>query len=128
MPGLSGFIAEFPIFSGLWQGPVFANQAIAGSNALRLLYFPTYDHYPLIAVISVISIIVTAAYVLRVTGAVFFGGFNEARFPGITDVTLIDKSALALLAVFLVVLGVYPQIMSGMVQAGMEPILKALGG
>jgi NADH-quinone oxidoreductase subunit M len=71
---------------------------------------------------------VTAAYVLRVAGQVFFSEFNEKRFPGITDVTLQDKVALTLLLAVLVIVGVYPQIMSGMVTAGMAPIVKALGG
>ncbi len=44
------------------------------------------------------------------------------------DVTVIDKTALLLLGSWLIILGVYPQIMTGMLQAGMQPIIKALGG
>jgi NADH-quinone oxidoreductase subunit M len=127
MPGLSGFIAEFPIFMGLWAGPVFA-QGAAAPLGLATQFFPTYNYYPIIAIISVLGIILTAGYVLRVVQLVFFGEFNEKRFPGITDVTVIDKTALVLLGVWLVVLGVYPQIMTGMLQSGMQPILTALKG
>lgn len=127
MPGLSGFVAEFPIMQGLWVGPAFASGGVPPATA-ALTYFPTFSYFPIIAIIAVIGIIVTAGYVLRVVQLVFFGSFHEERFPGITDVTLIDKSALAILAVFLVVLGVYPQLMSGMIEAGMRPIVAALGG
>ncbi len=128
MPGLSGFIAEFPIMKGLWVGPVFAQTGIATDAALRLSYFPTFNYYSIIAIIAVLGIIVTAGYVLRVTQQVFFGDFNEKRFPDIGDVTIIDKTALFMLASFLILLGVMPQIMSGMLEAGMLPVIHALKG
>ncbi len=125
MPGLSGFVAEFPIMQGLWAGPVFANGA---ASPLRLAYFPTFDYYPILAMITVLGIILTAGYVLKVTQLVFFGEFNERRFPEVRDVTIIDKTALALLVVFLVLLGVFPRFMTGILENGMQPILTALLG
>jgi NADH-quinone oxidoreductase subunit M len=127
MPGLSGFVAEFPIMKGLWIGPAFATNAIAPAS-LQLNYFPTFNYYPIIAIIAALGIIVTAGYVLRVVQLVFFGEFHEDRYPGITDVTIIDKSALAILSIFLILLGVYPQVMTGMIEVGMQPIVTALGG
>ncbi|MFQ3536543.1 MAG: NADH-quinone oxidoreductase subunit M [Aggregatilineales bacterium] len=125
MPGLSGFVAEFPIMQGLWAGPVFADGA---TSPLRLAYFPTFDYYPILAIITVLGIILTAGYVLKVTQLVFFGEFNAQRFPEVRDVTIIDKTALALLVVFLVLLGVFPRFMTGMLENGMQPILTALVG
>lgn len=125
MPGLSGFVAEFPIMQGLWAGPVFAQGA---TSPLRLAYFPTFDYFPILAMITVLGIILTAGYVLKVTQLVFFGEFNERRFPEVRDVTIIDKTALALLVVFLILLGVFPRFMTGMLENGMQPILTALVG
>jgi len=125
MPGLSGFVAEFPIMQGLWAGPVFANGA---TSPLRLAYFPTFDYYPILAMITVLGIILTAGYVLKVTQLVFFGEFNAQRFPEVRGVTIIDKTALALLVVFLVLLGVFPRFMTGILEGGMQPILTALTG
>lgn len=126
MPGLSGFIAEFPIFAGVWRGPVFVQGGV--SSLIKLTYFPTFNYYPIIAILSALGIIVTAAYVLRVVQQVFFGGFNEQRFPGIKDVTAIDKTALVLLGSALVIVGVFPQIMTAMIESGMRPISTLLGG
>jgi NADH-quinone oxidoreductase subunit M len=125
MPGLSGFVAEFPIMQGLWAGPVFAQGA---TSPLRLAYFPTFDYFPILAMITVLGIILTAGYVLKVTQLVFFGEFNERRFPEVRDVTILDKTALALLVVFLILLGVFPRFMTGMLENGMQPILTALVG
>jgi len=56
-----------------------------------------------------VGIIITAAYVLRVVGQVFFGEFDEARIPRVTPITNFDKVALGLLVFWLVLLGVYPK-------------------
>ncbi len=120
MPGLSGFVAEFPIFQGVWAGPV------VNPGTLNLTYLPTFNYYPIIAILSALGIIVTAAYVLNVVQRVFFGEFNEQRFPNIAGITAIDKTALVLLSAALVILGVYPRIMSTMIEASMMPIVKLL--
>ena len=86
-------------------------------------------YYALIAILSATGIIVTAAYILRVVHRVFFGEFEEAKWHGeIGDVTALDKISLAILVTWLILLGVYPRIMEGMITAGMEPIVRLLGG
>src|SRR5260221_609287 len=120
MPGLSGFIAEFPIMSGVWKGPLFS------ADTLHLAYFPSFNYYPIIAILAALGIIVTAAYVLRVTQQVFGGDFNEARFPGIRGIRLQDKVAIGLLVSALLFVGLFPSTMSEMVKAGMQPVVTAL--
>jgi NADH-quinone oxidoreductase subunit M len=120
MPGLSGFVAEFPIFVGLWKGPGFAPDPGWLTD--------TFNYYSLIAVIAVLGIIVTAAYVLRIVGQVFFGDFDEDRFPGVTAITIYDKIALGMLVFWLILLGVYPRLMAPMIESGVKPIVSMLGG
>ena len=55
--------------------------------------------------------------------------FDEEKWHGeVGDVTVLDKAALAILAVWLILLGVYPAIMQPMISNGMEPIARLLGG
>ncbi len=122
MPGLSGFIAEFPIFSGVWSGPAFGTQALTGG------FVQSFGHFPWIAIFSALGIILTAGYVLRVTQTVFGGEFNAERFPEVTPISRNDKLAIGLLVTALLILGVYPQIMSGMITSGMQPVITALRG
>ena len=104
MPFFSGFIAEFPIFMGVWST------------------------YPWIAIVAAISIVITASYIIRVTGRVFFGAV-PAEFEGhLTDVTVLDKVALVFLSVVLVALWLFPILMFPMVQSGVNNILRLLGG
>jgi NADH-quinone oxidoreductase subunit M len=119
MPGLSGFIAEFPIFQGMWR----ASEQIS----LNLGAFQLTNYYSVLVVISAIGIVVTAAYVLRVVGQVFFGEFNRAKYPEVDDITARERFVLVFLCAPLVLLGVLPSIMSPMLQVGFRPVLTLLG-
>lgn len=104
MPGFSGFIAEFPIFMGVWK------------------------MQPWIAIVASISIVITASYIIRIISKVFFGKMPEEYADHIHDVTVLDKVALVLLAGILFILGVYPSIMVPLVESGVDNILRLLGG
>lgn len=120
MPGLSGFIAEFPIFQGMWE----ASQVIS----LRIGGFELTNYYSVIVILAALGIVVTAAYVLRVTSQVFFGEFNEARYSDVGDIAITDRIILLLLGTPLIVLGVYPTIMAPMISEGLKPVLALLNG
>jgi len=104
MPGFSGFIAEFPIFMGVW--------------AVQ----------PWIAIVAAISIVVTASYIIRIIGRVFFGQLPEEFGGHVSDVTVMDKVAVVFLSTVLIVLGVYPAIMVNLVESGVNNVLRLLGG
>jgi NADH-quinone oxidoreductase subunit M len=104
MPGFSGFVAEFPIFMGLWR------------------------YQPWIAIVASISIVITASYIIRVIGRVFFGKMPEEFVGHFGDATVLDKVALVFLSAVLIVVGVYPSIMVNMVESGVENIMRLLGG
>jgi NADH-quinone oxidoreductase subunit M len=104
----------------VWRGPV------VDPGTLNLVFLPTFNYYPLIAIGAALGIIVTAGYVLNVVQRVFFGEFDVKHFSGVADVTLIDKTALVLLCSVLIVVGIYPQIMSTMIQYSMSPIVTLI--
>jgi NADH-quinone oxidoreductase subunit M len=104
MPGFSGFIAEFPIFMGLWR-----------------------DN-PLIAIIAVISIVITASYIFRIVGQVFFGKIPDKLKDHVHDIKALDKIALVFLSTILIIVGIYPSIMVPLVDSGVNNVLRLLGG
>lgn len=104
MPGFSGFIAEFPIFMGVWQTA------------------------PWIAMIGVISIVITASYIIRIVGKVFFGDLPDEFEDHAHDVRVLDKVALVLLSIILIGVGVYPSVMVPLVESGVNSIMRLLGG
>jgi NADH-quinone oxidoreductase subunit M len=104
MPGFSGFVAEFPIFMGIWK-----TQWI-------------------IAVIAAISIVVTASYVLLVVRKVFFGKIPDEFEGHITSIRMLDKIALIILMAIMIGIGVFPALMVPWVQSGVQHVLALLGG
>jgi NADH-quinone oxidoreductase subunit M len=120
MPGLSGFIAEFPIFQGMW--------AASENISLQIGSFTLTNYYSIIVIISALAIVITAAYVLRVTGTVFFGEFDDKKYADVGDIAITDRIILFLLGTPLLILGVYPAIMAPMIESGLRPILAMLGG
>jgi NADH-quinone oxidoreductase subunit M len=120
MPGFSGFIAEFPIFVGLFRASEEISLTIGG--------FTLSNYYAWIALLSALGIIITAAYVLRVTHQVFFGEFNAELYPEVGNIAWSDRIILLLLAVPLMVIGLYPNVMAPMIEIGLRPVIAILGG
>ena len=104
MPGFSGFIAEFPIFMGVWQSQ------------------------PWVAIVAAISIVITASYIIRIIGRVFFGSLPDEFNGHVHDVRVLDKVAVVVLSAILVGLGVFPTLMVPLVESGVQNILRLLGG
>lgn len=120
MPGFSGFIAEFPIFAGMWN----ASEHVT----LQIGNFTLSNYYSVLVIIAALGIVVTAAYVLRVTAQVFMGEFRRDRYPDVDDITVREKFILVFLGAPLILLGVLPGIMAPMLEVGMRPVLAILGG
>jgi NADH-quinone oxidoreductase subunit M len=102
MPGFSGFVAEFPIFMGVWQA------------------------YPWVAIVAAVSIVITASYIIRIIGKVFFGPIPDELVGHVHDVTVLDKVALVFLSAILVIVGAFPSVMVPMVQSGVNTVLTLL--
>lgn len=119
MPGFSGFIAEFPIFQGMWNA--------SESVALAIGPFTLTNYYSILVIISALGIVITAAYVLRVSSQVFFGEYNQERYGDLPAITVPERVVLLLLGVPLIVLGLYPPIMAPMITEGIKPVLLLLG-
>ena len=104
MPGFSGFIAEFPIFMGMWKT------------------------HAIVAIIAAVSIVVTASYVLLVVRRVFFGKMPEALEGHIAPIRNLDKIALVVLMMLMIGIGLFPALIVPWVQTGVQHILALLGG
>jgi len=83
---------------------------------------------PWIAIVAALSIVITASYIIRIIGNVFFGSLPEEFEGHVHDVTVLDKVALVCLSAVLVIVGVYPSIMVPMVESGVNYVLRLLGG
>jgi len=83
LPGLSGFVAEFHIFVGL------------------------FHTYPVFGALAIFSAAITATYILRMLTMAFFGPFNE-RWSGLVEMTRWEQAAGAILIAFILFMGIWP--------------------
>jgi NADH-quinone oxidoreductase subunit M len=103
LPGMSGFVAELTTFIG------------------------AYRTYPLMTIIAVIGIVVTAFYVLRVVQIVFFGPLDE-KYKDLKDAKFNEIASLSILMFFILALGIYPLYIMKVIHSSVLPIAMKLGG
>jgi NADH-quinone oxidoreductase subunit M len=104
MPGFSGFVAEFPIFMGAWKA------------------------MPVVAIIAILGVLITAAYILMVIRRVFFGEVPAGLSGKIADIGVLDKVAIAFLVFQMVAIGCFPVLLERVIQPGVEHIMALVGG
>jgi NADH-quinone oxidoreductase subunit M len=116
MPGLSGFVAEFPIFMGVWDGTSIDLSAVFSLN-------PS-NYYNWIALIAVLGIIITAAYILRAVQNVFFGEYDEHKWHDMRPILAIDKVAIIMFCALMIIIGLAPNVIAPIVESGMLPVVQ----
>ncbi|MFE9748323.1 NuoM family protein [Saccharothrix saharensis] len=103
LPGFSGFIAEFQIFTGsLGSAPV--------STAIAFL-----------------GILITAALFLRAVQQLLLGGFRSPT-DGFRDLTASETASIAPLMVLAVVIGVFPRFLLDLIEPASQAVNAILGG
>jgi NADH-quinone oxidoreductase subunit M len=117
MPGLSGFVAEFPIFVGVWEGRTLA--------LTETLLDPS-GFYHIVAILGILGVVITAAYILRAIGNVFFGEYDEHKWHDMRPMRAIDKVAIVAFVSILIAIGLFPSIISNIVESGMIPVVQRL--
>ena len=103
LPGMSGFVSEFMAFLGLFKVQ------------------------PWIAAVGTIGIIMTAAYLLRAVLGMTYGKAHR-DFAGVLDLRGMEFVPVVVLMLLIVLIGVYPSVLSSPLQATLETIMLGLGG
>ncbi len=101
LPGLSGFVAEITVFLG----------AFANSNPLNRVC----------TVLAVLSIVVTAVYILRTANSVMNGPIRQS-FQDLKDATLMEKLPVSILLFTLFAMGLLPGWIINLVNGAIDPI------
>jgi len=106
-----GLAVKLPVYSGLMALTCFASlglPGLAGFIGEFLCFLGAFQTWKLAAAISVLGIIATAAFFLRMMQKVFLGKFNE-KWADLEDLTTRELVSIVPLAVLTVLFGVYPK-------------------
>jgi NADH-quinone oxidoreductase subunit M len=112
LPGTAGFVAEALVFLGAFRAHAGAWLLHNGVPLFRIL-----------AIASVLAIVITATYVLRLVQRIFHGHYDEERFGPLSDARTTEWVALVILGTSLIALGVYPTWLTGLINTSLAPII-----
>lgn len=101
LPGTSGFVSEILIFAGT---------------------FPVWNW---LTTIGAFGIVLTAGYMLWMVQRVMFGPQMD-RFSNVRDATVIEMVPVGLLVIAVIVVGIYPAIVTDVFTAGVGTIVDSL--
>jgi NADH-quinone oxidoreductase subunit M len=106
-----------PVFSGLMGIAIFASLGLPGLNGFPAEFLVFKGAFPLAAwasSVSMLGVLMTAVFLLTVIQKVFSGPVNP-KWAAMPDLTLTERLALAPVIALMFVLGLYPQLITGMV-------------
>jgi NADH-quinone oxidoreductase subunit M len=101
LPGLNGFIGEFLIFKGAFPLTTWATA------------------------LAVIGLLVTAVFILTILQRVFHGPLNE-KWSRLPDLSLAERVVVLPVIALMFVLGVYPQLVLGVVNSTVVQMVEQL--
>jgi NADH-quinone oxidoreductase subunit M len=101
LPGLNGFVGEFLIFKGVFPLAMCS------------------------ASVSVIGLLVTAIFILTILQRVFNGPLNE-KWSKLPDLTLRERVLVAVPIALMFVLGIYPQLVLGVINSTVVRMVQQL--
>jgi len=128
---LGGIAQKAPVLSILLVVLAFANVSLPLTNAFvgefmmfTGLFTSTVTKYNVVfTVLALISIILSAAYTLRMVQKIFYGQTNGLTTNG-TDIRFVEKLSLALVVAMVLVFGIYPQPLLNLTDGFVDNLLK----
>ena len=106
LPGLSGFVAEMTVFVGSFEH--------------------TDTFHRVFTIIACSSIVITAVYILRMVGKVFYGAVQNKDHLALTDAVWFERLSVIVLIVAIAGLGMAPLWVSDMIHESLVPIIEQL--
>lgn len=91
-----------------------------------ILIKSVFDYSALLGIISGLTVVLAAAYLLRFYGKAMFGKGNPEVLASMKDLSAVEFAVLSSIAVLVLVFGVYPQCVLDMVDSSVQFIFKAL--
>jgi NADH-quinone oxidoreductase subunit M len=108
LPTTSGFAAEFLVFVGSYSSTV-----VSGIQVYTIL--------------GVLGIVITAGYILWMLQRVFYGQVLE-RFNKAHDADILERVYMFTFVAVIMLVGIYPAILTNVIKMGIMPIMGLLGG
>jgi NADH-quinone oxidoreductase subunit M len=107
LPTTSGFIAEFLVFVGSFT---------SGAPGIQVA-----------TILAIVGIVITAGYILWMLQRVFYGEPLK-KFDKAKDASVLDRVYMFAFVAVIMLVGIYPAILTDIIKAGVMPVMGLLGG
>jgi NADH-quinone oxidoreductase subunit M len=124
----SGLRKVIPVFTGLMGIALFSSLGLPGLNGFPgefLIFKGAFPLVPWAAALSVLGLLVTALFILGILQRVFSGPL-EPRWASMPDLTTAERLTLAPFIALMFALGLYPQLILGVVNTTAVHIVQSL--
>jgi NADH-quinone oxidoreductase subunit M len=108
LPLTSGFAAEFLVFAGSYSSGVV-------------------DGIQVYTILAVLGVVLAAGYILWMLQRAFYGPVLE-QYNGAKDADTLEKLYMYTFVAVILLVGVYPAIVTDVIRIGISPIISLLGG
>jgi NADH-quinone oxidoreductase subunit M len=108
LPTTSGFAAEFIIFTGSFSSGVF--------NGIQVY-----------TILAVLGVVLAAGYILWMLQRTFYGPVLE-QYDGVKDADILERVYMFAFVALIMLVGIYPAILTDIIKLGISPITGLLGG
>ena len=108
LPTTSGFAAEFLIFIGS-----FSSTVVPGIQIYTIL--------------TVLGVVLAAGYILWMLQRVFYGPVLD-KYDGVKDADIMERVYMFAFVAVIMLVGIYPAILTDVIKTGIMPVIQLLGG
>jgi NADH-quinone oxidoreductase subunit M len=108
LPTTSGFIAEFMVFVGSFSSGVVSGIQVA-------------------TILAILGVVLAAGYILWMLQRVFYGEPLK-KFDGVKDASVLDRVYMFAFVAVIMLVGIYPAILTDVIKLGVAPVVGLLGG
>ena len=128
IPDMGGLAARMPVIAVVFVVAGLASLGLPGTSGFvseLLVFLGTFQVWSWITALAVFAIVITAGYILWMIQRAFFGP-PLSRFASLGDATLVEAVPMAALLVAIMVVGIYPAIITDVFKVGLAPIVQSL--
>ena len=128
IPDLGGLAGRMPLLAASLLVAGLASlglPATAGFAAEIHIFLGTFPVWSWMTAIGALGVVLAAGYILWMLQRVMFGPMNP-RFAGLRDATPIEVVPIAALVIAIMVVGIYPPLLTDVFSTGLQPIVESL--
>lgn len=128
IPDLGGLSKTMPIASTFFIIAAFAGIGVpcmASFWAELLVFISAVKAYPVMGILAIMGLVISALFMLRVVQKTFYGEKNE-RWEHIPDVTLVMATPRIILVGIILFFGLFPKVMLDVIQSAVVPFVANL--